>query len=54
MSPCSAWRKVRPFACQAVLGCLEEENPCLLSYRFGAKEGLALASGIKELQQLLL
>ena len=54
MSPCSAWRKVRSFACQAVLGCLEEENPCLLTYRFGVKEELALASGIKELQQLLL
>lgn len=41
-------------ACQAVLEYLLEENPYLLTYRFGIKEGLAMAAGLSELHQLLL
>lgn len=41
-------------ACQAVLDYLAEENPYLLTYRFGVKEGQSMEDGIKELHQLLL
>jgi 1-acyl-sn-glycerol-3-phosphate acyltransferase len=40
-------------ACQVVLEYLEEENPYLLTYRFGVQEGLAMQKGIQELSQLL-
>lgn len=40
-------------ACQAVLNYLSEENPYLLTYRFGVKEGLTMEDGIKELYLLL-
>lgn len=40
-------------ACQAVLDYLRDENPYLLTYRFGIKEGLAMQDGIQELVQLL-
>jgi 1-acyl-sn-glycerol-3-phosphate acyltransferase len=41
-------------ACQAVLAYLREENPYLLTYRFGVNQGLAMEASIKELQELLL
>lgn len=41
-------------ACQSVLEYLADENPYLLTYRFGVKGGLAMESGIKELHKLLL
>lgn len=41
-------------ACQAVLDYLSRENPYLLTYRFGVKEGLAMGQGVQELHQLLL
>lgn len=41
-------------ACQSVLTYLAEENPYLLTYRFGVNEGLAMEASIKELHQLLL
>ena len=40
-------------ACQAVLEYLNNENPYLFTYRFGIKEGLAMQSGIQELNTLL-
>lgn len=41
-------------ACQSVLDYLSEQNPYLLTYRFGVQEGLAMEQGIEELQRLLL
>ncbi len=41
-------------ACQTVLDYLSDENPYLLTYRFGVKGGLAMERGIKELHKLLL
>lgn len=41
-------------ACQSILTYLDEENPYLLTYRFGVQEGLAMAESIKKLLQLLL
>jgi 1-acyl-sn-glycerol-3-phosphate acyltransferase len=40
-------------ACQAVLDYLSGENPYLLTYRFGVKEGMAMQSGVEELLRLL-
>ncbi len=40
-------------ACSGVLDYLSDENPYLLTYRFGVKEGLAMQRGIQELSQLL-
>ena len=40
-------------ACHAVLEYLAEENPYLLTYRFGVKGGLAMEQGIQELHDLL-
>lgn len=40
-------------ALDPVLTYLEEENPYLLTYRFGTEPGLAMQDGLKELQQLL-
>ncbi len=40
-------------ACQSVLAYLAEENPYLLTYRFGVSEGLAMEASLKELLQLL-
>jgi 1-acyl-sn-glycerol-3-phosphate acyltransferase len=41
-------------ACQGILDYLEDENPYLLTYRFGVREGLAMQSGLDQLQELLL
>jgi 1-acyl-sn-glycerol-3-phosphate acyltransferase len=41
-------------ACKSVLDYLSNENPYLLTYRFGVKGGLAMESGIQQLVQLLL
>jgi 1-acyl-sn-glycerol-3-phosphate acyltransferase len=38
---------------QAVLTYLEEENPFLLTYRFGVKEGLVMQESLKELLQII-
>jgi len=40
-------------ACRAVLDYLADENPYLLTYRFGVQEGLAMQTGIQELSRLL-
>jgi hypothetical protein len=36
-----------------ILAYLESENPYLLTYRFGVKEGLAMQAGLEELKVLL-
>ena len=36
-----------------ILSYLEDENPYLLTYRFGVKEGLAMKEGLEELRELL-
>ncbi len=41
-------------ACRAVLNYLENENPYLLTYRFGMREGLAMKQGLSQLYKLLL
>lgn len=40
-------------ACQSVLDYLREENPYLLTYRFGVQGGLAMQRGLEELLRLL-
>jgi hypothetical protein len=40
-------------ACRVVLEYLKDENPYLLTYRFGVQEGLAMGKGVQELSQLL-
>lgn len=40
-------------ACQGVLDYLKKENPYLLTYRFGVKEGLAMQRGLEELLGIL-
>jgi 1-acyl-sn-glycerol-3-phosphate acyltransferase len=40
-------------ALEAVVDYLENQNPYLLTYRFGIREGLAMQAGIKELQCLV-
>lgn len=41
-------------ACQGILDYLENENPYLLTYRFGVREGLAMQRGVAQLHNLLL
>lgn len=40
-------------ACQVVVTYLDEENPYLLTYRFGVMEGQAMKTGLQELVRLL-
>jgi 1-acyl-sn-glycerol-3-phosphate acyltransferase len=40
-------------ACQVIQDYLLEENPYLLTYRFGVQEGLAMQNGLEELLRLL-
>jgi hypothetical protein len=41
-------------ASQGILDYLENENPYLLTYRFGVREGLAMQNGLAQLHRLLL
>jgi hypothetical protein len=40
-------------ATKSILEYLEEENPYLLTYRFGVPEGLAMQAGLNELLRIL-
>lgn len=40
-------------ACRGMLDYLENENPYLLTYRFGVQEGLAMQAGLAQLHNLL-